>query len=594
MRCSSLHVHVRAALALTIIAAATAPIGALSFWDDVPNGILREQLLDAMSPTELIAQTLMLGWVGEDPSPELVDWLEGPNLGGVKVFGWNGGDLVRLARSIGTMQELAGNHRLGIPLLVATDQEGGWVRHVKGSGDLTTMVTPGNMAIGASALPFDAYRSGYYIGMELRSLGINMNFAPTIDVYVNPQAHVIGPRAFSDDPIQTGVLGAAFFQGLEETRVIATAKHFPGHGNAAEDSHGILPVIPDTYEELSKRDLVPFRFLINEGVPAVLSGHLNFPNVSGDGRPASLSAYFKQEILRERLGFRGLIITDDLYMGGAWEYGAEHGWGIEEIVTEALRIGNDMVMLSRTPTVDGSLAERLDRAWESDAGFRRQIRGAASRVLALKLDYLKGDDRVPLAPDTSLLADLVRPAAGSAFFRDQAGRSVTIVRDASIPLLPAQAGRVLLAGKDADFLRIGSELLPDAETLRISSTRFSASEAADRDRFRRAADEYDTIIFCLSDPSTAEVVAAGRDSEARIIVFSILTPVYLRELPWVDSAIAVYGWGEESFRAGYSALLGRMHAPGRMPLSGVSTATRDGVQDGAGTTGGAAGAGAAE
>ncbi|MFW5737304.1 MAG: glycoside hydrolase family 3 protein [Spirochaetota bacterium] len=569
MRVRRLRVRTELLVFLTIVlaAGAAAPAHALSFWDDVPDEVLRERLIEAMTPEEIIAQTLMIGWLGEDPSPEVLEWLRGPNLGGVKVFGWNGGNLERLARAIGTMQGLAAEHRLQIPLLTATDQEGGWVRHVKGSGDLTTTVTPGNMAIGASDLPYDAYRSGYYIGMELRALGINMNFAPTVDVYINPEAHVIGPRAFSNDPVQSGVLGTAFYHGLEEARVVATAKHFPGHGNASEDSHGILPVIADSFEDLSARDLVPFRFLIAEGVPAILSGHLNFPRVTGDGRPASLSYDFKQRILREELGFTGLIITDDLYMGGAWEYGADHDWGIDEITTEALRVGNDMVMLSKTPPHGGSLWQRLLEEWESDPGFRRQVRDAAARVIDLKLEYIKPDDRVPLAPDTGTLADLMRPAEGAEFFRDQAARSASVIRGERIPLQAARDERILLAGKDRDFLRIGQELIPGADTLRIESTAFATASAADRQRFRDAAADYDTVIFCLSDPNTAGVLAEARDVDVDLTVFSILTPVYLRAAPWVDSAIAVYGWGEESFRAGYSVLLGRIAPEGSAPVT---------------------------
>ena len=539
----------------------------VTFWDDLPNDILLELLLDAMSPQEMIAQTLMLGWVGEDPSREILEWIGTTSLGGVKIFGWNGNDLPRLARALGTMQEQASAHRLSVPLLTATDQEGGWVRHVKGSGALTTTVTPGNMAIGATNLPYDAYRSAHYIGMELRAVGINMNFAPTVDVYINPRAHVIGPRAFSDDPVQSGVLGVAFYQGLEDARVVATAKHFPGHGNASEDSHGVLPVILDTYEELYDRDLVPFRFLINEGVPAILSAHLSFPNIHADGRPTSLSPFFMRRLLRDELGFQGLIITDDLYMGGAWGYGTDYGWGIEEIVIEALRAGNDMVMLSRTPELYGALYERLMETWEADSRFREQIREAAARVLDLKLNYLKPEDRVPLVPDPTLIAGSVRGEASVSFFRDQAARSVTVVRSASIPLDTTRTSRTLLAGKDLDFLRIGAQFLPGADSHRIESGRFYAADPGEVRRFRTLASSYDTIIFCLSDPHTQQILAGLEGLDATIVVLSILTPVYLGELPWVDSAVAVYGWGEDSFRAGYSAILGRMAAPGRLPVS---------------------------
>ena len=154
-------------------------------------------LISGMTDEEIVAQVFMVGWPSREPTPELLEWIRRRNIGGIKVFGWNAEDLRLLAETIGTMQQEALATPHAIPLLTATDQEGGWVRHVKGA----TAVTPGNMAIGASGLPYDAYRSGYYIGRELRALGINMNFAPTIDVYRNPEAHVIGPRAFGSDPV---------------------------------------------------------------------------------------------------------------------------------------------------------------------------------------------------------------------------------------------------------------------------------------------------------------------------------------------------------------------------------------------------------
>ncbi len=539
----------------------------VSFWEDLPDDVVRERLLDAMTPEELVGQTLMIGWVGQDPSSEALEWIRTTNLGGVKIFGWNGADLIRLAHALGTMQELAAAHRLDIPLLTATDQEGGWVRHVKGSGDLSTIITPGNMAIGASNLPYDAYRSAYYIGMELRALGINMNFAPTVDVYINPEAHVIGPRAFSNDPVQSGLLGTAFFHGLDETRVIATAKHFPGHGNASEDSHGVLPVIYDSMDELTSRDLVPFRFLIKEGVPAILSGHLRFPSIWDDGRPASLSAYFKRQLLRRDLGFEGLIITDDLYMGGAWEYGADRNWGIEEIVVEALRAGNDLVMLSQTPTPRGSLYEHLMSTYEADPSFREIVREAAGRVIDLKLEYLKPANRVPLVPDVERIADAMREQGSLDFLRDQAARSVTVVRDALLPFDTSRHGRVLLAGKDQDFLRIGADFLPHANRHRLSPGRFFSADEAEIRRFRNLVLEYDTVVFCLSDPHSLQILAAIEDLEAEVVVLSILTPIYLAELPWVGTALALYGWGEESFRAGFSALFGRITPSGRLPVS---------------------------
>jgi beta-N-acetylhexosaminidase len=423
------------------------------------------------------------------------------------------------------------------------------------------------MAIGATALPYDAYRTAYHIGLELRALGVNMNFAPTVDVYVNPKADVIGPRAFSDDPLECGLLGMAYFHGLEDTRVISTAKHFPGHGNASADSHGTLPVINDTFDVLWERDLLPYRFLIAEGLPAILSGHLAFPEVTGDGRPASLSPFFKQTVLRDRLHFRGIVMTDDLYMGGAWQYGAQHGWGMPQIVVEALRAGNDMVMLSSTPEVNGDIWNAVLAEFRGNESFRARVTDAARTVLRIKLRYLKGEDRVPLNPDPALLPERIHTSAEQDFFRDQAGRSVTLVRSAWLPFTPGAGERVLLAGKDRDFLRIGAEFFPEADTFRIQSPVFDYASQSDLSRFRSVVDDYDTIIFCLSDPNSLEVLQEASDASARIIVLSILTPIYLVETPWVQSALAVYGWGEESFRAGFSVMVGAMEAEGTLPIS---------------------------
>lgn len=541
-------------------------VTALTFWDDLPDEQLIDGLISEMTDEEIIAQVFMVGWLGQEPSSEILAWISERSIGGVKVFGWNGGNLVALAGAITTMQERAASHRLGIPLLTATDQEGGWVRHIKGEPDLATAVTPGNMAIGASTLPYDAYRSAHYIGLELRALGVNMNFAPTVDVYINPEAHVIGPRAFSDDPVMSGLLGVAYYHGLDDARVIATAKHYPGHGNATGDSHGVLPIINDDFQTIWERDLVPYRFLISEGLPAILSGHLSFPNVTGDGRPASLSPYFGETILRDVLDFRGVIMTDDLYMGGAWQYGADHGWGIAEIVVESLRAGNDMVLLSQTPELNGEIWRAVYNEYIRDPEFRERITDAARSVLALKARYLKPEDRVPLRPDPSLLPETLRSDTGSVFFRDQAGRSVTRIRSAWLPYEASPGERVLLAGKDSDFLRIGSEFFPDADQFRINSRVFDYASSADRNRFRSLLPDYDIVIFCLSDPNSLEVLGEAEGSDTRVIVMSILTPVYLLETPWVESAIAIYGWGEESFRAGFSVITGAMEAEGSLPI----------------------------
>jgi beta-N-acetylhexosaminidase len=530
------------------------------FWEDRPPEILADRLLSAMSEEEILGQVFLVGYASDVPTPEIMAWIRSRNIGGVKIFGWNAENLAVLGESISRMQKAAVATSNGIPLFVATDQEGGWVRHVKGA----TSVTPGNLALGASGLPYDAYRTGYHIGEELHALGINMNFAPTVDVYINPQAHVIGPRAFASDPVLTGTLAIAYYRGMAKAGIICTAKHFPGHGNADEDSHGVMPTLMDSFEDLWKRDLLPYRLLISEKIPAILSGHLSFPEITGDRKPASLSPFFSREVLRNRLGFEGILMTDDLYMTGA----QARGMPLSEVCVEALAAGNDMIMLSKTPGLNEEIWQAVQNRYRRDPKFKKHIHEAVRRIIMTKLQYLKDVNAVPLDPDPEAIRRI--PTAESrAFFFEQACRSVTLVKNPgkTIPFNPPPGERVLLAGQHRNFFVQGKVRYPRADEFFFSYSPFYWAKPEDKAAFRRMAENYDTIIFCMSNPNSLEVLKTIKDFKGKVIVFSILTPVYLSDLPWVSSALAVYGWSVESFKAGFAALRGDFIPEGRLPIN---------------------------
>jgi beta-N-acetylhexosaminidase len=481
-----------------------------------------------------------------------VDWIRDRNIGGVKIFGWNTGDTRRLAETVGTLQRLSLDGAFGLPLLVATDQEGGWIRHVKGA----TSETPGNMAIGASAYPRDAYLSGYYIGKELAALGINMNFAPAVDLFTNRDSVLIGPRAFGDDPVRTGILGAAFMKGQLAAGIISTAKHYPGHGDTNLDSHGVLPQIPAAFETLWDRELVPYRILSREGLPAVMSGHLAFPNTPAANAPASLSPWFLKDVLRDRIGFQGLVITDDLMMNGATMYAGS----LSRAARQALLAGNDIIMLSKTPSLLDPIWTSLLNSMKEDAEFRERVRDACRRVLKVKFEHLRGEQRVPYVPDLARLETELPNAEGAAFFLDLAARSVTVVKGGDvIPLKSEDAGRVLLAGQYLDFFKAGKAAFPNALSYWYSSSQGIAA-------FTAYARRADTVIFCLSDAGGLSFLRSLEPLHKRIIIFSVLNPVHLESVPWADGAIAVYAYAPESFIAGFSAILGRIPAGGRLPF----------------------------
>jgi beta-N-acetylhexosaminidase len=420
------------------------------------------------------------------------------------------------------------------------------------------------MAIGASGYPRDAYLSGYYIGRELALLGINMNFAPTVDLFTNRNSELIGTRAFGSDPVKTGILGAAFMKGQQAAGIVPTAKHYPGHGDTDLDSHGVLPRITETFETLWERELVPYRMLAAEGLPAVMSGHLAFPNTPAAAAPASLSSWFLDEVLRGRIGYRGLIITDDLMMNGATTWTGS----LSATAKAALLAGNDIIMLSKTPNLSDPVWTVLLRSMKNDPAFRGRVRDAARRVLELKLKYLRGDNKAPYIPDLAKVDSELPDPEGTRFFLGLAARSVTVVKGqdagagadlpAVFPLRPEDAGRILLAGQYEDFFSAGKAAFPEAFSYWYSESRGAAELAS----YARRAD---TIIFCLSGAGGLNFLRRLEPLKKRLIVVSVLNPVYLEELPWITGAVAVYSYARESFIAGFSAIVGRIPAEGELP-----------------------------
>jgi beta-N-acetylhexosaminidase len=509
-----------------------------------------------MTDDELLGQVFFLGWQGVGPSADILRWIGTRGIGGVKIFPRNVSDLPSLARDVAGMQKLAARGRFGIPLFIATDQEGGWVRQIKDE----TSVSPGNLALGASGVPGDAYRTGYYLGRELAALGINMDFAPTADVYSNPEASVIGPRSFGSDPSTTGLLSAAYARGMEDAGVMPTAKHFPGHGSADQDSHGHLPKIDVSLDQLLDRDLIPYRILVREGIPAIMTGHLAFPRIIDDHTPASLSPFFLKGILRGKLGFKGLVITDDMEMEGVLEDGMDTAGASRR----ALEAGNNMVLISHTPATQERAWNALRAAVRSSPAFRSSLMDSVERILDTKIRFLR-TGTAPVGP-TDVRLSVPAPGAKD-FFAQVSGRAVTLVAGARVPFRPAPRERILLCGQFPEFISEGLKRFPGAQTFLFPFTPFYQARAEDRAAVRARASSSDTVIFCLANYNSLDVLQELKLLGRRVIVISALSPVYLSELPWVQTAVAVYGDGRDSFRAGFSVLAGDFPAAGVLPVN---------------------------
>ena len=528
-----------------------------TFWSDYPPEELALAITDRMTDSELLSQILMFGWAGAEPDNLLFQWVD-RGLGSVKVFGWNTDDINLVAKSITRLQKKSSQGRFKIPLFVATDQEGGWIRHVKGE----TAITPGNMAIGASGYPVDSWYSAYYISREIKALGINMNFAPTIDLFTDHDSTIIGTRSFGDDPEKTGILGAAWANGSSAAGVIPTVKHFPGHGDTSYDSHINLPQIEIDFKTFKNRELVPFEILIKENVPAVMSGHLSFPQIDKTGAPASLSKYFLTDLLRGQLGYKGLIITDDMMMNGATMYAGS----LTAAFRMAIEAGNDIVISSTTAHLGEKLWTENLALMGTDEAFKARVKDAAFRVIKAKLEYFKGGNAAPLYPDSSTISKYIPDREGDAFFLEQACRSITFYkRPESLPV-PEKAGKVLLCGSLPRFFTEGKKRYENAGDFRFSYELGPNETAWMSENILKVYDSYDTIIFLVANARSAQIAQNLKNSGKRVVILSIMTPTYSFDFDWADTVLLGYSWSGYTLEAMFGALAGEYEAEGTMPF----------------------------
>jgi beta-N-acetylhexosaminidase len=325
-----------------------------------------------MSLSHACGQLLIGGFDGLTLPPQAAAALEGGRLGGVVLFRRNVDTLPQLVALTGSIHAAAAP----LPPWVAVDQEGGPVRRITEAVGATPI--PSMRRLGQTYDLDLVAKLSEVIASELSVLGFNLNFAPVLDVDTNPQNPIIAARAFSSDPDQVARMAGAFFVGHLIAGVAACGKHFPGHGDTSVDSHAQLPVLMHSLERLEAVEWAPFRRLIAGGLDMVMAGHLLLPALDAVS-PATLSEAVLTGILRERLKFEGVIISDDLEMAAVADR-----YAIEEMVTQGLRAGLDVCLICRRPALWEAAHRQLLRLGEASQEDRDRILRAAARVRRAK------------------------------------------------------------------------------------------------------------------------------------------------------------------------------------------------------------------
>ncbi|MDH2427872.1 glycoside hydrolase family 3 protein [Sphaerisporangium sp. TRM90804] len=460
--------------------------------------------------------------------------------GGVILFPWAGnvadaGQLVKLADGLQEASE--------IPLMIGADQENGVVSR------LSPLVTdvPGSMAIGATGDPEQARAAARVTGAELRALGLNLDFAPVADVNVDPANPVIGARSYGSDPKRVAAMVGAAVDGFHEAGVASAAKHFPGHGDTRVDSHSGLPVIDHSRSQWDRLDAPPFRAAVERGVDIVMSAHVVMPKLDPSGDPATLSKPIITGLLRDELGYDGVVSTDALDMDAVREK-----YGDGEVAVRAILAGVDLLLMP--PDLPKAHAAVL-AAVESGRISRDRLDRSVSRLLALKAGrgILDGP-----APGAGQAAKVLRSEEHRARAQRIADRSVTAVKGAGrLPL----KGDVLVTGPAARRL---ARMLDGATAAGTGDTPTAAQTAS----ARAAAARADVVVVTTRDagPAQARLVAEMARTGKTLVVVSMGAPYELSRLRGYDAALAVYSDGDASLRAAAKALSGTLKPAGALPV----------------------------
>ena len=511
---------------------------------------------DTQAPADVAANQELYG---VDNAEQLIDKYQP---GGIIYFAWtnsvqNPPQITGLSNGI---QDAALGQPAAIPSLVGIDQEGGIVTRI---GPPMTQL-PGNMALGAGRSTADAQTAAAINGDELRAMGINWNFAPVADVNVNPANPVIGVRSFAENPRLAASLTAAQTSGYTTAGVAGAAKHFPGHGDTATDSHTGLPVIDHTRKEWERLDRPPFQAAIDAGVPAIMTAHISVPALDPSGDPATLSEPIMTGILREEMGYDGVVITDSLGMAGASEQ-----YGNDRVPVLALEAGVDMLLMP--PEFDVAYNAVLDAVASGELTEER-IDTSVRRILTLKQSLGIVED--PYVDPADLPAHVGTPEH-LATLQEITDGTTTLVRNQR-DLLPLEvdpgedalvtgwgvsttatvAAKLAERGVDADVLETG--LNPTDET--ISAT-------------ARQAKHYDNVIVLTNRAGmegqtnqgklVKRLIAANKD----VVAVGVRDPYDVNRYPEVPAYLATYSYTPSALDSLARVLFGELDPTGRLPVT---------------------------
>ena len=530
-------------LAALLIGAVSSPISALT--DPEIDTMIAEMTIE-----EKVGQLIMVGFEGTQANEAIEIHIRERFVGGVVLFSRNIQSPQQTAELANELQRLVEATARQIPLFIGIDQEGGWVIRLKEGAT----VLPGNMALGATNSTELAERAGEITAVELAAVGVNLNFAPVMDVNNNPDNPVIGRRSFGESPELVSRLGISYIRGLQRNGVLATAKHFPGHGDTTVDSHFELPTVSHDLERIHALELQPFRAAIDADVAAIMTAHIIYPAFDAN-RPATLSPTILTDLLRKELGFDGLLITDDMEMKAI-----DDRYRSGEAAVMAVEAGADIVMVLWTPTKQIEVFDALLSAVKSGRISQARLDQSVERILKSKGTAF--DRRFV---DVDAVETTVGGKAHQQLAQTIASRAITVVRNRNniLPLTLKPETSVLILSASPTLFDIFKAHHPNTGEARIPETPRGAQIQL---QLPPQARDADVIIAGITNIEQAGLVHQFSFRPTPVIVIALGSPYTLRGCPAVSAALAAYDLHDASVSAAVEVIVGAREAQGKLPI----------------------------
>lgn len=520
-----------------------------------------------MSLQKKVGRLLIAGFKGITMSSEIERLIHEYHIGGIILFGRNIGTPKEILALTQSLQQEAKAAGYTTPLLICIDQENGVVRRL---GEGTTII-PGAMLLGATHRPDHAYKAGVMTGKELKALGINWNLAPVVDINNNPKNPVIGVRSFGEDAQEVTAMAKNSMLGMQQAGVMTTLKHFPGHGDTSVDSHLDLPVIAHDLKRLHEVELVPFKECIAAGADAIMSAHVYFPALESlADTPATLSRSVITGLLREELGFDGVVTTDCMEMDAIAK-----GIGTANGCIKAVEAGVDLVMVSHIHPLQEQSVLKIVEAVENGTISEQQIDQSIDRIERMIANYTSWEDIENSRELPSFIGSETHHAEMKAIYEDGitlvSGDGQPIGADDKVLLIyPTNEYATMVEDKRYATLSMAEKLKKVHQHVDVIEIDTSHYEQSISQTMQKAVN-YDRIVAltlnAVQHPNQQQLIHQLIGTGKPVDVVAIRSPYDAAHFPQANRMICTYEFTETAFEVIAENLVGHTRINGKLPVS---------------------------